>query len=171
VGNAAGVRRDFDELERRRMAVAREVGVHRQSVSRWAKELKASGVRGLRKAGRIGRPPKLTRAQLGDLARTLQRGPEALGYASGLWTVARVRNLIERRTGVRYHAPRLAHPAQAGVALPAAPSGGRWSAMSRRLRAGRRWSGRGLKKACAKRRTILFVGESGLSERPHRVRT
>ena len=48
MGNPAGVRRDFDKLEQRRLEaaellrqgihqaeVARRVGVHRQSVSRW----------------------------------------------------------------------------------------------------------------------------------------
>ena len=31
------------------------------------------------------------------------RGPEALGYTSGLWTAARVRELIADQCGVRYH--------------------------------------------------------------------
>ena len=116
MGNPAGVRRDFAALEERRMAaarllrqglsqsqVARAVGVHRQSVSRWAQELGQSGVRGLRKAKRTGRPPRLSPAQLRALERALQRGPEAFGYASGLWTAARVRALIEERSGLRYH--------------------------------------------------------------------
>lgn len=116
MGNPAGVRRDFTALERRRVEaagllraglnqseVARRVEVHRQSVSRWARELEESGVRGLRKAGRTGRPPKLTAAQLRDLERALKRGPEAFGFASGLWTASRVRDLIEYRSGVRYH--------------------------------------------------------------------
>ena len=127
MGNPAGVRRDFAALERRRMEaarllreglsqsqVARAVGVHRQSVSRWAQELEQSGVRGLRQAKRTGRPAKLSQAQLRDLERALKRGPEAFGFASGLWTASRVRDLIEYRTGVRYPpGPRLAHPAQA----------------------------------------------------------
>jgi transposase len=116
MGNPAGVRRDFAALEERRMEaarllrhglsqseVARELGVHRQSVSRWARELGESGVRGLRQAGRSGRPAKLIPAQLRDLERALKRGPEAFGLASGLWTASRVRDLIEYRTGVRYH--------------------------------------------------------------------
>jgi transposase len=116
MGNPAGVRRDFAALEERRMEaarllrhglsqseVARELGVHRQSVSRWARELGESGVRGLRKAGRSGRPAKLLPAQLRDLERALKRGPEVFGLASGLWTASRVRDLIEYRTGVRYH--------------------------------------------------------------------
>src|ERR1700694_940725 len=114
MGNPAGVRRDFAALERRRMEaarllgeglsqseVARELGVHRQSVSRWARELEQSGVRALRKAQR--RPPKLSPVQLRDLERALKRGPEVCGYVSGLWTAARVRDLIAERTGVRYH--------------------------------------------------------------------
>jgi len=116
MGNPAGVRRDFAALERRRMEaarllrqglgqsqVARELGVHRQSVSRWARELEESGVRGLRQAQCTGRPPKLSAAQLRDLERALKRGPEVFGYATGLWTAGRVRDLIEYRTGVRYH--------------------------------------------------------------------
>src|SRR5208337_171752 len=116
MGNPAGVRRDFAALERRRMEgarllrqglsqsqVARAVGVHRQSVSRWAGELEQSGVRGLRKAMHTGRLPKLSSAQLRDIERALKRGPEAFGFATGLWTAGRVRDLIEYRSGVRYH--------------------------------------------------------------------
>jgi transposase len=116
MGNPAGVRRDFAALERRRRAaarllrqglgqseVARAVGVHRQSVSRWARELGEAGMRGLRKAERTGRPAKLSPAQWRALERALKRGPEACGYVSGLWTASRVRGLIEERTGVRYH--------------------------------------------------------------------
>ena len=116
MGNPAGVRRDFAALEQRRMEaagllkeglsqseVARELGVHRQSVSRWARELEQSGVRGLRKARHTGRTAKLSPAQLRDLERALKRGPEAFGFATGLWTAGRVRQLIEDRTGVHYH--------------------------------------------------------------------
>jgi len=116
MGNPAGVRRDFEALERRRLKaarllrqglgqseVARAVGVHRQSVCRWARELGESGLRGLRKAARIGRPAKLSPSQLRALERALQRGPETCGYVSGLWTAGRVRGLIEDLTGVHYH--------------------------------------------------------------------
>ena len=116
MGNPAGVRRDFAVLERRRLEaarllrqglsqseVARRVDVHRQSVSRWARALEQSGLRGLRRAKRTGRPPRLSAAQLRDLEQALKRGPEAFGFATGLWTARRVRDLIEYRTGVRYH--------------------------------------------------------------------
>ena len=116
MGNPAGVRRDFAALEERRMEaarllkeglsqseVARVVGVHRQSVSRWARELEQSGMRGLRKAKHTGRRAKLSPAQLRGIEHALKRGPEAFGFATGLWTARRVRDLIEYRTGVRYH--------------------------------------------------------------------
>ena len=116
MGNAAGVRRDFEGLERRRMAaaellkqgvsqseVARRLDVHRQSVIRWARQLAQSGRVGLKQAGRAGRKPKLSASQLRKIEHALKRGPEALGYASGLWTTGRVGELIEGQCGVRYH--------------------------------------------------------------------
>jgi transposase len=116
MGNPAGVKRDFDVLEKRRMQaakllkkgiheaeVARRVGVHRQSVNRWVRQLSESGVSGLKKAGRAGRKPRLTEADLDNIREALKRGPEALGYETGLWTAWRVADLIERECGVRYH--------------------------------------------------------------------
>ncbi len=82
---------------------ARRLGVHRQSVIRWARTLRRSGTRGLHQAGRAGRKPKLTAGQLGRIEQALKRGPEALGFSTGLWTASRVRDLIEYQTGVRYH--------------------------------------------------------------------
>ena len=116
MGNPAGVRRDFEALETRRMEaarllrtglseaeVARQVGVHRQSVNRWAQQLVVAGRAGLKQAGRAGRKPKLTPGQLRRLQRGLQRGPEALGFDTSLWTAWRVAALIEETCGVTYH--------------------------------------------------------------------
>ena len=63
MGNPAGVRRNFLVLEQRRREaaellrqgvhqaeVARRVGVHRQSVSRWAQQLNDGGLRALKRA-------------------------------------------------------------------------------------------------------------------------
>ena len=116
MGNPIGVRRNFDALEQRRLEaagllrrgvsqseVARQVGVHRQSVSRWDKELKESGVRGLKKAGRAGRKPLLSTADLRRLEAKLKQGAQARGYETELWTTFRVADLIEQECGVRYH--------------------------------------------------------------------
>ena len=116
MGNPAGVRRDFGRLERRRLQaakllregvpqaeVARQVGVHRQSVSRWDQQLQQGGVRALKKAGRAGRKPHLRPEDLRRIERGLKRGPEALGYGTSLWTCWRVAHLIEHECGVKYH--------------------------------------------------------------------
>ena len=116
MGNARGVKRDFDALEKRRFAaqkllaagihqseVARRLGVHRQSVSRWAAALEKQGKDALRKAGRAGRLPRLSQPQKEAIKAALVEGPEAYGYATSLWTIGRVAALIEQKTGVKYH--------------------------------------------------------------------
>ncbi len=82
--------------------VARHVDVSRQSVNRWAKCLRAEGRVALKRAGRAGRRPKLSAADLLGIERSLKRGAEQFGYQSGLWTLPRVRQLIEEQCGVRY---------------------------------------------------------------------
>src|SRR5262245_9563881 len=116
MGNPAGVRRDFAALEARRLQaaalltrglseaeVARQVGVHRQSVNRWAKQLATGGRAGLKHAGRVGRPPRLSAGERRRVERALKRGPAALGYATGVWTAGRVAAVIDQECGVRYH--------------------------------------------------------------------
>jgi putative transposase len=118
MGNARGFKRDaecFKTLEQRRLKgarwleqgvhqseVARRVGVHRQSVSRWARQLEEAGRAGLKRAGRAGRKPKLSEADLKRIEQGLKQGPEALGYATSLWTSQRVGHLIAQECGVQY---------------------------------------------------------------------
>jgi transposase len=119
MGNPKGVRRDRDALsaleQRRRTAaallrkgwkqadVARHLEVSEMSVSRWAKALEEKGVRALRSAGRTGRRPRLDQRQRQRIRRVLLEGAEAHGYVTGLWTLPRVAEVIERECGVRYH--------------------------------------------------------------------
>ena len=115
MGNPAGGKRDFEALEKRRMEaigllensglnqseVARRLHVCRQTVSRWVDEFREGGQKALQKAGRAGRKPELTEADLERLGDLLLQGPEQLGYATPLWTCARVAHLIEDEFGVR----------------------------------------------------------------------
>jgi transposase len=115
MGNPAGVRRDFAELERRRMRaaklmdqgvsqaeIARRIGVHRQSVIRWAKQKEEGGSKALKKSTRAGRKPGLSGADRKTIVEGLKQGPEALGYETSLWTSHRVADLIEQKCGIRY---------------------------------------------------------------------
>ena len=123
MGHPAGVKLDRAKLERRRRQaarllqqgfseaeVARRVGVHRQSVNRWAQQLTEGGPAALQKAPRAGRPPQLSASDRERIVQGLKRGPEVWGYSTGLWTAWRVADLIERECGVKYstvHAWRL----------------------------------------------------------------
>ena len=109
-------RRDFAGMKRRRKQaarlfrrgvrqadVARQLGVSRQSVSRWYAEWSAGGSGALDGAGRAGRLPRLTKLDLARIDRALRRGARAHGYPTELWTRVRVAQVIQSLTGVAYH--------------------------------------------------------------------
>jgi transposase len=111
------MRRDFEALEKRRMAAVRlfptdlnnsEIGrrlkICDQTVSRWRAQYRVGGESALRKAGRAGRKPLLSTADQRRLVELLEKGPERLGYETPLWTCDRVADLIAREFEVSYHA-------------------------------------------------------------------
>ncbi len=113
MGNPAGVRRDFDALEKRRFQairllddgwnqtdIAHRLNVSRSTVVRWVGQYRHEGREALRKAGRAGRKPRLDAAQSKRLEERLRQGPERLGYETPLWTCPRVADLIEREFGI-----------------------------------------------------------------------
>jgi transposase len=115
MGNPPGVKRDFNALEQRRFEalkllakgvhqaeVARRLGVHRQSVSRWAKAIARKGKPGLRKTGRAGRLPRLTERQRARLKAALLKSPCVHGNPAHLWSLAQVAKLIKKQTGEQY---------------------------------------------------------------------
>jgi transposase len=116
-GGVVRARRDFQALEDRRKqaarlfgvgerlaAVARKLHVSRQSVSRWFAQWKSGGTKALRGAGRAGRAPRLQPEQLQPVSSALRQGARAHGFNTDLWTLPRVAQVIERVTGVSYHA-------------------------------------------------------------------
>lgn len=109
-------RRDFGALEARRTAAARlfargetqaavaeQLQVSRQSVSRWYHQWETGGSRSLKGAGRAGRRPRLTPTDLRRVEKALRRGAPAHGFDTALWTLPRVATVIEQVTGVHYH--------------------------------------------------------------------
>ncbi|MBM3735396.1 MAG: transposase [Acidobacteria bacterium] len=110
-------RRDFQALEQRRKqaarlfangetvlaSVARQLKVSRQSVCRWYHEWKEGGAKALKAAGRAGRRPRLSAAQLRKVERALRQGPAAHGFSGELWTLPRVAKTIEQVTGAKFH--------------------------------------------------------------------
>ena len=104
-----------DEMEGRRLLaaqelqrgltqsqVARRFGVSRTTASRWFRALNGKGVEGLRKRRAPGRPSRLTKDQLAQLAELYQAGPRAAGFGSDRWTTVRFAEAIYARFQVRY---------------------------------------------------------------------
>jgi transposase len=114
--SSARPRRDFAGMQARRMqaadlfakgvsqaAIGRELGVSHQTVSDWHDKWTVGGKQALKSTGQPGRPPKVSEVELTKVARALEKGPRANGFATELWTLARVADVIEKVTGVKYH--------------------------------------------------------------------
>jgi transposase len=109
------MRRDFEGLKARRLRAAEmfakgkrqvdvvvELGVSAQTASRWHRAWVSGGREALAGAGRAGRARKLTDAQMVEVEAALKKGPRANGFATEMWTLARVAEVIEKLTGVRH---------------------------------------------------------------------
>jgi transposase len=85
--------------------VARRLDVGKGAVSGWAKQVRESGLEALRSKAPLGRPAGMDDAQRAMLVQALKDGAIAQGYATELWTLPRVRSLIESLLGIRYSEP------------------------------------------------------------------
>ena len=83
--------------------VAKAVGTSRASVTRWRQAYDKRGSPALAAKLHPGRPPRLTGGQRKRLVALLKRGPRRQGYATELWTLQRVGEVIARHFGVTYH--------------------------------------------------------------------
>ncbi len=83
--------------------VARLVKASPSSVSRWKQALQKGGIEALRAKPHRGRRARLRVQQKQRLEQILLEGPLAAGFATELWTLARVAQVIEREFGVKYH--------------------------------------------------------------------
>ncbi len=83
--------------------VARTLGVARQNVSRWHALWRVGGPQALASRGPTGHAPRLDDQQLHAIDQALRQGARAHGFDTDHWTLARVRTVIERLTGVAYH--------------------------------------------------------------------
>jgi transposase len=84
-------------------AVAEFLGVAPRSVRRWIRAFREQGVQGLQACAVPGRPPKLTSTQEKIVLRWLRDNPPEHGFATELWTTARLAQLIEQELGVAFN--------------------------------------------------------------------
>lgn len=80
---------------------AKLVGVARQTAYTWKARLDEGGIEALRSMA-MGRPAQLDDQQLEALRSALLQGPIAHDFGTELWTLKRVRILIERLYGIRF---------------------------------------------------------------------
>lgn len=86
----------------RQADVVAELGVSAQTASRWYHSWRAGGREALAGVERLGRTPRLSDEQLSEVETALLAGPKANGFPTDMWTLARVADVIERVTGIRY---------------------------------------------------------------------
>jgi transposase len=89
----------------RQSTVARTLRLSRQCVHNWYWQWQGGDPSALR--GRhtgSGRKSKLTSEQFAAVDEELRRGPQASGFPGKRWTLRRVAEVVERLTGIRYHA-------------------------------------------------------------------
>jgi transposase len=152
--------------------VAAELEVAYPTAHGWKTRLEKGGLAALRSRGKPGPDKQLSPEQLDELESVLLAGAQAAGYEQGLWTLGRVRAFIARRFGVRY----------SEVAVWKLLRELNWSPQKPEKRARQadreaieRWKSQRwpelVAEAAQEQRTLVFVDESGFSQRPARKRT
>lgn len=84
--------------------IAAALGVSRQIVNRWARQLRSDGPNALRSRARRGRPAYLTATQWEQVLTLLQAGAQAFGFTTDAWTLDRIAKVIQQQFDVRYNA-------------------------------------------------------------------
>jgi transposase len=85
-----------------RDAAARVAGMDRQTLRDWVHRYNAEGVAGLRDRPRRGRPCGLDEGRQAALKGLVLKGPELKRDGCVAWRARDLRELVERRFGVRY---------------------------------------------------------------------
>jgi transposase len=82
---------------------ARIVGAGWRTLQDWIFRYRRGGLPALVKGPYPGRKPKLTQAQLAELDRVIEQGPESAGLDTGAWTAPLVADLVRKLFGAPYH--------------------------------------------------------------------
>jgi len=86
----------------RQQQVAAKLGVTPSAVSKWVKARQVGGDTALQAKPHTGRTPKLNDRRVARLDKLLRRGPTQHGYATELWTLRRVAQVIAKHFEVAY---------------------------------------------------------------------
>jgi transposase len=83
--------------------IAKRMGVSFEAVRKWVDAYEAKGMKGLRSKGHPGPQAELGEKDRAKIKAAILKGPRAAGYATDLWTLERIAQLIKRIGKVSYH--------------------------------------------------------------------
>ncbi len=81
-------------------AIARELGLHAQTVRHWLKCFNANGLEGLHDQPRGGRPATYTPDQVAEVIATALSDPQTLGQPFASWTLDRLETYLNEEKGI-----------------------------------------------------------------------
>ncbi len=110
----------------KQIKVARTLWLGKSTVSDWAKRLEQGGLRALHARGLRGRPASLTPLDRARLRRLLLKGALAAGFATELWTLPRVAELVRREFQVKLSEPQIWRVLRAMGFSPQRPAKRAW---------------------------------------------
>ena len=84
-------------------AVALAVGVARQTIQKWKAWVRDGGKKALKAVPQHVNTCRLTIQQQKQLRRIINKGANAAGFPTDLWTTARIAEVIEKQFQISYH--------------------------------------------------------------------
>jgi transposase len=82
--------------------IARQLGVTRQAVHRWARRFTQGGCEALKRQVRSGRRSRLSDEQWRDLLVAVKQGARPAGLPTERWTLPRIQQVVKERFGIRF---------------------------------------------------------------------
>ena len=86
-----------------RAEAARIGGMDRQTLRDWVHRFNEGGPEGLKESWSKGHPPRLSAAQLAELAELVETGPDRAVHGVVRWRRIDLQRLVAERFGVAYH--------------------------------------------------------------------
>lgn len=160
------------EQGKSRAQVAESLGVTWKTTNEWFKAWRVDGKEGLATKGKPGPKPIFSDQHREQLAELLQKGPRAFGYENDLWSLPRVRSVVGNELGIWVSTVDIWRLLRSMNWSPQKP---KRKARERNEEKIAHWKKEKWpeisQRAMAEGRVIVFVDESGLSQRPARKRT
>src|SRR5271165_4465160 len=124
--------------------IAKLLGVHWGSVSRWLTKWRRDGERALKERKATGRPPKLDCKRHGKAILELVKHPATeFGYEHPLWTCERIRQVISAELNLAVSVPTLWRELKKLSSVVKSLNGVRWNKILKRVLDGSRPNGLG----------------------------